>query len=65
MNANLSQLRSNSWVEPLSDSLGVAPLEEEEITPETAAAQDRAKASLGQGEGVPHEERFREFGLKQ
>ncbi len=33
-------------VEPLSRALASAPVEEEEITPETAAALDRARASL-------------------
>ncbi len=51
-------------VEPLARSLALAPIEEEEITPETAAALDRARASLARGEGIPHEEVLREFGLK-
>jgi hypothetical protein len=50
-------------VEPLSHSLAKAPVEEEELTPETAAALDRARASLARGEGVSHEEVLREFGL--
>ena len=50
-------------VEPLSRSLDTAPIEDEEITPETAAALDRARASLAHGEGIPHEEVLREFGL--
>ena len=48
-------------VEPLSRSLASAPVEEEEITPETAAAL--ARASLARGEGIPHEDILREFGL--
>jgi hypothetical protein len=52
-------------VEPLARSLALATLEEEEITPETAAALERARASLARGEGVPHDEILREFGLKQ
>ena len=48
---------------PLSRSLASAPVEEEEITPETAAALDRARASLAHGEGIPHEDILREFGL--
>jgi hypothetical protein len=52
-------------IEPLSRSLMLAPAEEEEITPETAEALDRAKASLARGEGISHEEILREFGLKQ
>jgi hypothetical protein len=50
-------------VEPLSRSLATAPVEDEELTPETAAALDRARASLARGGGVPHEEVRREFGL--
>lgn len=52
-------------VEPLSHSLSVAPVEDEEVTPETAEALNKATASLDRGEGVPHEEILREFGLKQ
>jgi hypothetical protein len=50
-------------VEPLSRSLALAPVEEEEITPETAAALDRARASFARGEGISHDEILREFGL--
>jgi hypothetical protein len=46
-------------------SLATAVTEEEEITPETAAALDRARASLARGEGIPHEEIQREFGLNK
>jgi hypothetical protein len=49
--------------EPLSRTLALAPVEEEEITPETAAALDRARASLARGEGISHEDILREFGL--
>ena len=52
-------------VEPLARSLALAPVEEEEITPETAEALLRARASLARGEGIPHEEILREFGLNQ
>jgi hypothetical protein len=52
-------------VEPLSRSLALAPVEEEEITPETAAALDRARASLARAESIPHEDILREFGLGQ
>jgi hypothetical protein len=44
-------------------TLANAPVEEEEITPETSAALDRARESLARGEGIPHEEILREFGL--
>jgi hypothetical protein len=52
-------------VEPLVHSLAQAPVEDDEITPETAAALDRARASLDRGEGVPHDDILREFGLKK
>jgi ethanolamine utilization microcompartment shell protein EutL len=50
-------------VEPLERSLALAPVEEEEITPQAAAELDRARVSLSRGEGIPHEEIQREFGL--
>ena len=49
--------------ESLSRSLANAAIEDEDLTPETAAALDRARASLARGEGVPHQEVLREFGL--
>jgi len=49
--------------EPLMHSLSQAPIEEEEITAETAASLDRARASLARDEGISHEEVLREFGL--
>jgi len=52
-------------VEPLPQSLALAPLEDEDITPETAALLERARISLARGEGIPHEEVLREFGLSQ
>jgi hypothetical protein len=51
-------------VEPLAHALAQAPVEDDEITPETAAAIDRARASLDRGEGIPHDDILREFGLK-
>jgi hypothetical protein len=61
----LSAVRSllEVMVEPLERSLALAPVEDEEITPETAAALDEARASLARGEGISHEEIMREFGL--
>jgi hypothetical protein len=52
-------------VEPLSRSLGLAPLEEEAIGHETAVAIERGRASLRREEGIPHEEILREFGLEK
>ena len=63
----LSAVRSllEVMVEPLARSLAMVPVEEEEITAETAAELEAARASLARGEGVPHEVILREFGLKQ
>jgi hypothetical protein len=52
-------------VEPLARSLAPAPVEEEEIRPETAAALEGARASLARGEGIPHGEILHEFGLSR
>jgi hypothetical protein len=52
-------------VEPLARSLAAAPVEDGEITEATAAAIDRARASLKRGEGVAHDDILKEFGLKQ
>jgi hypothetical protein len=50
---------------PFPRSLAFAPEEQEEITLQTAAAIDRARASLARGEGIFREQILREFGLKQ
>jgi hypothetical protein len=52
-------------VDPSARSLALAQVEEEDLTPETAAALNRARASLARGEGIPHDEILREFSLKQ
>lgn len=52
-------------VEPLARSLALARVEEESLTPDTAASLARARASLVRGEGIPHDEILREFGLKR
>ena len=41
-------------VEPLSRALATAPVEEEDVTTETAKAIDRARVSLARGEAIPH-----------
>jgi len=46
-------------------ALASAPVDQADLTPETAAALDRARASLARGEGIPHEEILREFGLNK
>jgi hypothetical protein len=52
-------------VEPLSRSLASAPVEDEAIADETAAAIERSRASLARGEGIPHEQILREFGVSK
>jgi hypothetical protein len=52
-------------VEPLARSLALADMEEEDLTPDTAAALGRASASLARGESIPHDEVLRELGPKQ
>ena len=52
-------------MEPLARSLALAPVEEEDITPETATALDHARASPARGDGIPHEEILREFELNR
>lgn len=58
----LEILAAKDGAEPLAHSLAQAPVEEEEITPETAEALTRPRASLARGEGVPHADVLREFG---
>jgi len=52
-------------VEPLARSLALAQVDDEDLTPDTVAMLDRARASLARGEGIPHDEILREFGLKR
>jgi hypothetical protein len=54
-----------SLLEVMADPLALAPVEEEEITPDAAAALDRARASLARGEGIRDEEILHEVGLNQ
>ena len=49
--------------EPLARSLANAPVESEPVSAEEAEALDEAHASIARGEGIPHEEILREFGL--
>jgi hypothetical protein len=54
-----------AMLDPLSLAIANAPVEEEQITAETAAPLERAHASLARGEGIPHDEILREFGLRK
>lgn len=50
--------------DPVARSLANAPVENEPISPGEAAALDAAHASIQRGDGIPHEEILREFGLR-
>jgi hypothetical protein len=50
-------------LDPVARSIANAPFEDEEINAETAAELDAAHASIARGEGVPHEEIMRQYGL--
>ncbi|MBS1826575.1 MAG: hypothetical protein JST93_14765 [Acidobacteria bacterium] len=50
-------------LDPLARSLATASVEDKPVFSEEAAALDEARASLHRGEGIPHEEIVREFGL--
>ncbi len=52
-------------LETMVNPLDLAPGEDEELTPQTVAAVDRVHASLARGEGIPHEDIRREFGLEK
>lgn len=54
-----------AMLSPVAHAITNAPVEDEEVTPETAEALDRARASLARGEGISHEEILREFGAKK
>jgi hypothetical protein len=51
-------------VDPLLRSIADAPIEDEEILPQTAAELDTAHASIARGEGIPYGEILRKFGVK-
>ena len=50
-------------VDPVSIALANAPIDDEPVSEEEARDIAEARASLARGEGVPHEEVLREFGL--
>ena len=54
-----------AMLDPAVQTAANAPLDEEELNPETAAALERGRASLARGEGIPHEEILREFGMNE
>lgn len=50
-------------LDPVSRSLAAAPVEQEPVSPEEAAALDEGRAALDRGERISHEDILREFGL--
>ena len=50
--------------DPIAKSLANAPIESERISDDEAAALDEAHAAIERGEGIPHEEILREFGMR-
>ena len=61
--AQLLEVMAAVEVEPLARSIAMAPAEDEEITDEMATALDHSRSSIARGEGIPHSEILREFGL--
>jgi len=49
--------------DPVWLALQVAPTDGEPLSPEQEAAIDEARLSLERGEGIPHEDILREFGV--
>lgn len=50
-------------LDPVSVALANAPYDDEPVSAEEAREIAEARASLARGEGIPHEEVLREFGL--
>lgn len=63
--AQLGAVRTllETMVPTLEQSLAAAPVDTEDLTEKTAASIIDACASLDRGEGIPHEDILREFGL--
>jgi len=49
--------------DPLAQSLAKASVENEPISAEEASNLDAAHASIARGEGIPHDEILRQFGM--
>jgi hypothetical protein len=49
--------------DPVAHSLANAPVDDVPISTEEAATLDAAHAAIQRGEGIPHDEILREFGL--
>jgi len=49
--------------DPVTRSLAAAPVESEPVSEEEAKTLDEAHSAIERGEGIPHEDIQREFGL--
>lgn len=54
-----------AMLDPVSLAIANAPVEEEELTPETAAALDQAREWMKHNQGIPHEQVLAELGITQ
>jgi hypothetical protein len=54
-----------TMLDPFARALANAPYDDEPVTDDEARDIEAAHASLERGEGVPHEEILREYGLTQ
>ena len=54
-----------TMLDPFARALANAPYDDEPVTDDEAREIEAAHASLERGEGVPHEEILREYGLTQ
>jgi hypothetical protein len=52
-----------AMLDPVSIAMANAPYDDEPVSEEEARDIAAARASLARGEGIPHEEVLREFGL--
>jgi hypothetical protein len=52
-----------AMLDPVSVALANAPIDDEPVSEEEAREIAEARASIARGEGIPHEEVLREFGL--
>jgi hypothetical protein len=52
-------------LDPVSVALANAPYDDEPVSEDEAREIAASRASLARGEGIPHEEVLREFGLSQ
>lgn len=52
-----------AMLDPVSVALANAPIDDEPVSADEARDIAAARASLAQGEGIPHDEVLREFGL--